>query len=103
MWKGAPGFEPGTSRSAVECSTTELYPLLVHAHPKKALRVCEEVFRKHPKFTKLSHKASFMTLSSAEYCGKMQTLEKLLETFHKEKDKVIIFSMSVKVRESHMQ
>ena len=26
--KGAPGFEPGTSRSAVECSTTELYPLL---------------------------------------------------------------------------
>ena len=26
--KGAPGFEPGTSRSAVECSTTELYPRL---------------------------------------------------------------------------
>ncbi len=26
-FKGAPGFEPGTSRSAVECSTTELYPL----------------------------------------------------------------------------
>ena len=26
--EGAPGFEPGTSRSAVECSTTELYPLL---------------------------------------------------------------------------
>ena len=25
--KGTPGFEPGTSRSAVECSTTELYPL----------------------------------------------------------------------------
>lgn len=25
--KGAPGIEPGTSRSAVECSTTELYPL----------------------------------------------------------------------------
>ena len=24
--KGTPGFEPGTSRSAVECSTTELYP-----------------------------------------------------------------------------
>ena len=24
--QGAPGFEPGTSRSAVECSTTELYP-----------------------------------------------------------------------------
>ena len=26
--EGAPGFEPGTSRSAVECSTTELYPQL---------------------------------------------------------------------------
>ena len=26
--KGAPGFEPGTSWSAVKCSTTELYPLL---------------------------------------------------------------------------
>ena len=27
--QGAPGFEPGTSRSAVECSTTELYPQMV--------------------------------------------------------------------------
>ena len=26
--KGTSGFEPGTSRSAVECSTTELYPLV---------------------------------------------------------------------------
>ena len=26
--KGAPGFEPGTSWSAVKCSTTELYPLM---------------------------------------------------------------------------
>ena len=24
--KGTPGFEPGTYRSAVDCSTTELYP-----------------------------------------------------------------------------
>ena len=24
--QGTPGFEPGTCRSAVECSTTELYP-----------------------------------------------------------------------------
>ena len=29
--KGAPGFEPGTSRSAVECSTTELYPQLLNS------------------------------------------------------------------------
>ena len=27
--KGAHGVEPWTSRSAVECSTTELYPLIV--------------------------------------------------------------------------
>ena len=26
--QGAPGFEPGTSRSAVECSTPELHPLV---------------------------------------------------------------------------
>ena len=25
-YQGTPGFEPGTCRSAVECSTTELYP-----------------------------------------------------------------------------
>ena len=25
-YKGTPGFEPGTYRSAVDCSTTELYP-----------------------------------------------------------------------------
>ena len=74
-------------------------PSLLHTctHFSKASRVCEEVFRKHPKFTKMSHKASFMTLSGTEYCGKMQTLEKLLETFHRDNDKVIIFSMSVKV------
>ena len=28
--EGALGFEPGTSRSAVECSTTELYPRSIH-------------------------------------------------------------------------
>jgi hypothetical protein len=28
--EGAPGFEPGTSQSAVECSTTELYPHISH-------------------------------------------------------------------------
>jgi hypothetical protein len=28
--KETPGIEPGTSRSAVECSTTELYLLLIN-------------------------------------------------------------------------
>ena len=81
------------------------YAYLIHLHTCicyvcefQATRICAEVFRKHPKFTTMSHKASFLTLSSTEYCGKMQTLEKLLETFHRDKDKVIIFSMSVKVR-----
>ena len=26
LYKGTPGFKPGTSRTAVDCSTTELYP-----------------------------------------------------------------------------
>ena len=30
LYKGTPGFEPGTSRTAVECSTTELYPRCMH-------------------------------------------------------------------------
>ena len=85
------------SRMLYHWAIPPLYSLYVHVHSSKASRVCEEVFRKYPKFTKMSHKASFMTLSSTEYCGKMQILEKLLETFHKDNDKVIIFSMSVKV------
>ena len=28
--EGTPGFEPGTSRSAVECSTTDLFNILFH-------------------------------------------------------------------------
>ena len=31
--QGAPGIEPGTSRSAVECSTTELHPQLLYNGP----------------------------------------------------------------------
>ena len=30
IYKGTPGFEPGTSRTAAECSTTELYPRCMH-------------------------------------------------------------------------
>ena len=30
LYKGTPGFKPGTSRTAVECSTTELYPRCMH-------------------------------------------------------------------------
>ena len=30
LYKGTPGFKPGTSRTAVECSTTEFYPRCMH-------------------------------------------------------------------------
>ena len=30
LYKGTPGFEPGTSRTAAECSTTELYSRCMH-------------------------------------------------------------------------
>ena len=39
-----------------------------------------------------------MTLLSTEYRGKMQTLEKLLETFHKNKDEVMSLARSMNAR-----
>ena len=42
--KGTPGIEPGTSRSAVECSATDLYPHLLHTSSLKikssAMKYC---------------------------------------------------------------
>ena len=40
--QGAPGFEPGTSRSAVECSTTELYPQVMTSTQDKVHLLNEE-------------------------------------------------------------
>ena len=48
FYKGTPGFEPGTSRTAAECSTTELYPRCIqiqkhhskHAQVVRALLQC---------------------------------------------------------------
>ena len=34
FYKGAPRFELGTFRSAVECSTTELYPPYIYILPR---------------------------------------------------------------------
>ena len=41
LYKGTPGFEPGTSRTAAECSTTELYPrcLQIQYHHCKHVQV----------------------------------------------------------------
>ena len=41
LYKGTPGFEPGTSRTAAECSTTELYPrcIQIQKHHCKHVQV----------------------------------------------------------------
>ena len=41
LYKGTPGFEPGTSRTAAECSTTELYPrcIQIQYHVYKHVQV----------------------------------------------------------------
>ena len=41
FYKGTPGFEPGTSRTAAECSTTELYPrcIQIQYHHCKHVKV----------------------------------------------------------------
>ena len=52
--QGAPGFEPGTSRSAVECSTTELHPLtwpqnyLNYFPIPNSIQVAKILIREHP-------------------------------------------------------
>ena len=41
LYKGTPGFEPGTSRTAAECSTTKLYPrcIQIQYHVYKHVQV----------------------------------------------------------------
>ena len=45
--KGASGFEPGTSQSAVECSTTELYPQLLNRTAEIATTMLHEYYSYH--------------------------------------------------------
>jgi len=45
----------------------------------------------------MSCKASLITLSDPKYCGKIKTLDILLERFSDEKDKVLVFSLSVQL------
>ena len=47
MKQGAPGFEPGTYRSAVDCSTTELYPLTLAQAAKVAGWPCKTASGTH--------------------------------------------------------
>nr|XP_060618047.1 DNA excision repair protein ERCC-6-like 2 isoform X1 [Anolis sagrei ordinatus]XP_060618048.1 DNA excision repair protein ERCC-6-like 2 isoform X1 [Anolis sagrei ordinatus]XP_060618049.1 DNA excision repair protein ERCC-6-like 2 isoform X1 [Anolis sagrei ordinatus] len=60
-------------------------------------RVCEEVFSKFPDFVQLSKDAAFETISDPKYSGKMKVLQKLLNHFRKNKNKVLLFSFSTKL------
>ena len=49
--EGAPGFEPGTSRSAVECSATELYPQhYTYQQLNVPFKVRSQIHRSHIKY-----------------------------------------------------
>ncbi|KAJ7335597.1 hypothetical protein JRQ81_013538 [Phrynocephalus forsythii] len=60
-------------------------------------RVCSEVFSKFPDFVQLSKDAAFKTVSDPKYSGKMKVLQKLLNHFRKNNDKVLLFSFSTKL------
>ncbi|XP_070598892.1 DNA excision repair protein ERCC-6-like 2 [Erythrolamprus reginae] len=60
-------------------------------------RICSHVFSKFPDFVDLSKNAAFETLSDPKYSGKMKVLQKLLNHFRKNKDKVLLFSFSTKL------
>ncbi|XP_054843425.1 DNA excision repair protein ERCC-6-like 2 [Eublepharis macularius] len=60
-------------------------------------RVCNQVFSKFPDFMQLSKDAAFETISDPKYSGKMKVLQKLLNHFRKNKDKVLLFSFSTKL------
>ena len=71
----------------------------------KTQKVCKAVFSRYPQLSEMSCKASLLTLSDPKYCGKMKTLDLLLEKFTAEKSKVLIFSLSVQllnIIEEHM-
>ena len=71
----------------------------------KTQKVCQTVFDRYPQLLEMTYEASLITLSDPKYCGKMKTLDILLEKFAAEKSKVLIFSLSVQllnIIEEHM-
>ncbi|XP_077200679.1 DNA excision repair protein ERCC-6-like 2 isoform X3 [Paroedura picta] len=60
-------------------------------------RVCNQVFSQFPDFMQLSKDAAFETISDPKYSGKMKVLQKLLNHFRKNQDKVLLFSFSTKL------
>ncbi|XP_072927519.1 DNA excision repair protein ERCC-6-like 2 isoform X3 [Hemitrygon akajei] len=59
--------------------------------------VCEHVFGKFPEFVEQSKEAAFATISDPKYSGKMKVLQRLLDHFRRNKDKVLLFSFSTKL------
>ncbi len=54
----------------------------------------------HPSLLSTQHATSFRTMSDPRYCGKMKVLQGLLSVFLKERSKVLLFSLSTRVRKS---
>ncbi|CAH6795714.1 Ercc6l2 [Phodopus roborovskii] len=60
-------------------------------------RICDQVFSRFPDFVQKSKDAAFETLSDPKYSGKMKVLQQLLNHFRKQRDKVLLFSFSIKL------
>ncbi|CAI9736070.1 DNA excision repair protein ERCC-6-like 2 isoform X1 [Octopus vulgaris] len=51
----------------------------------------DKIFRTNQQYQQLT-KESLLSLSNSKYCGKMKVLKELLDTFHKNHSKVLLFS-----------
>uniref|UniRef100_A0A8C9TM01 Excision repair cross-complementation group 6-like 2 n=1 Tax=Scleropages formosus TaxID=113540 RepID=A0A8C9TM01_SCLFO len=59
--------------------------------------ICEKVFQKFPGFTQRCKQAAFEAMSDPVYSGKMKVLQRLLNHYVQNKDKVLLFSISTKL------
>uniref|UniRef100_A0AAQ4PE35 Excision repair cross-complementation group 6-like 2 n=1 Tax=Gasterosteus aculeatus aculeatus TaxID=481459 RepID=A0AAQ4PE35_GASAC len=60
--------------------------------------ICANVFQKFPDFVQKCKDKAFEALSDPMYSGKMKVLQKLLKYYLQRRDKVLLFSLSTKVR-----
>ncbi|XP_053727956.1 DNA excision repair protein ERCC-6-like 2 isoform X2 [Synchiropus splendidus] len=59
--------------------------------------ICQKVFKQFPDFVQRCKNEAFEALSDPMYSGKMKVLEKLIQYHLKNKDKVLLFSLSTKL------
>ncbi|KAM9810683.1 DNA excision repair protein ERCC-6-like 2 [Neosynchiropus ocellatus] len=59
--------------------------------------ICQKVFKQFPDFVQRCKNEAFEALSDPMYSGKMKVLEKLIHYHLKNKDKVLLFSLSTKL------